>query len=273
MDEYTKSNLQLWNEWTSIHEKSEYYDLEGFKAGKSSLRPLEIGELGDVAGKSLLHLQCHFGKDTLSWARLGAHVTGADFSDRAIALAQSLSRELGIPASFVRSDIYDLPNALSEQFDIVYTGGGALMWLPDMTRWAQVVAHFLKPGGTLYVLELHPFSLVFENTEDDKELKLTYDYFHSPEPLMFEAHGSYAAPDADYHFVEYNWVHSLADIVNALISAGLRIEFLHEFPFTMHRTQFFGMEQVQGGYWKMKDLKTDLPLMFSIKATKVTSDQ
>src|SRR5438874_1743175 len=148
MDEYRKSNLQLWNEWTSIHEKSEFYHLEAFKAGKSSLSDLEIKELGDVAGKSLLHLQCHFGKDTLSWARLGANVTGADFSDRAIALARSLSSELNISATFVRSDIYDLRRALSGEFDIVYTGGGALNWLPDMGRWAQVAAHFLRPGGT-----------------------------------------------------------------------------------------------------------------------------
>lgn len=266
--EYTKSNLHLWNEWTSIHEKSEHYDLEGFKAGQSSLNALEMEELGDVSGKSLLHLQCHFGKDTLSWARLGATVTGADFSDRAIALAQSLSRELNIPATFVCSDIYELPRVLPGQFDIVYTGGGALSWLPDIGRWAEVVAHFLRPGGTFYVLEIHPFSLIFENSQDDPELKLHYQYFQPPEPLKFDTHGSYAAPDADFHFVEYSWIHSLGGIVSSLINAGLRIEFLHEFPYTMHNTQFSGMERNAEGWWQVKGQKSEIPLMFSIKATK-----
>ena len=269
MDEYTKSNLLLWNEWTSIHEKSEYYNVEGFKAGKSSLHPLEVEEMGDVAGKSLLHLQCHFGKDTLSWARLGASVTGADFSDRAIALARSLSAELGIPATFVCSDIYGLPGALSGEFDLVFTGGGAINWLPDMAPWAEVIAHFLKPGGTFYIIEIHPFSQIFENTPDDPELKLEYQYFQPPGPLRFETHGSYAAPDADFHFVEYDWIHSMGDIVTSLINAGLRIDFLHEFPYTGHGTQFAGMERTPGGRWRVTGQKSELPLMFSLKATKV----
>src|SRR5438876_5754403 len=126
MDEYRQSNRILWNNWAQIHVNSKLYDVEGFKAGKLSLKPIELEEVGDVAGKSLLHLQCHFGKDTLSWARLGATVTGADFSDRAIEMARNLASELGIPAKFVLSDLYGLPDVLQGEFDIVYTSYGAI---------------------------------------------------------------------------------------------------------------------------------------------------
>src|SRR3954464_11903705 len=154
-DEYIQSNRKLWNDWTGIHAQSEFYDVESFKEGKFRLHPIEKEELGDVRGKTLLHLQCHFGLDTLSWANLGAIVTGADFSDKAIDLARELSRETGLPATFICSNIYDLPAALEGQFDIVFTSHGVLGWLPDMPNWGKVVAHFLKPGGTFYVAEVH----------------------------------------------------------------------------------------------------------------------
>jgi len=269
MDEYRQSNRVLWNNWAQIHAESKLYDLEGFKAGTLSLKPIELEELGDVAGKSLLHLQCHFGKETLSWARLGAQVTGVDFSDRAIELARSLSEELGIPASFVLSDIYELPNALSGQFDIVFTSYGVLGWLPDMKRWGEVVAHFLKPGGTFYMVEFHPFAYVFDNTEDGQGLKVSYPYA-SKEPLKFETHGSYAAPDADFHFVEYGWNHSMSDILNALISAGLRLEFLHEFHYAVHCNMFKAMEATEDGWDRLKNPieREAIPLMFSVRAVK-----
>ncbi len=143
MDEYLKKNKELWNELTAIHAGSEFYDVDGFKRGKCSLSSIELEELGDVSGKSLLHLQCHFGLDTLSWARLGARVTGVDFSDKAIDLARSLSRDLKIEADFVQSDIYDLPDNLDGEFDIVFTSGGVLPWLPDLKRWAEIITHFL----------------------------------------------------------------------------------------------------------------------------------
>jgi SAM-dependent methyltransferase len=168
MDDYLAANRALWDEWTAIHEASSFYDLEGFKAGRSGgsggsggsrLRPYEVAEVGEVGGKSLLHLQCHFGIDTLSWARLGARVTGADFSHRAIELARSIAAELDLDATFVRSDLYDLPSVLDGQFDVVYTSRGVLGWLPDLERWAAVVAHFLRPGGVFYITEIHPVAL------------------------------------------------------------------------------------------------------------------
>jgi SAM-dependent methyltransferase len=197
MDEYMGKNRELWDEITPIHVQSDFYDLEGFKNGRSSmLYPIEIEEVGDVGEKSLLHLQCHFGMDTLSWARLGAKVTGADFSEKAIEMARSLSKELNIEADFVLSNIYDLPKHLKGEFDIIYTSGGVLYWLPDLKRWGEIIAHFLKPGGFFYILEGHPFSCVFDDSQDATELKVKYSYFHIPEPTKWEPEGDYADPDA-----------------------------------------------------------------------------
>ena len=193
MDDYLAANNALWEEWTAIHETSSFYDLEGFKAGGSRLRTYEVDEVGEVTGKSLLHLQCHFGIDTLSWARLGARVTGADFSDRAIQLARSLAAELGLAATFVCSDLYDLPAVLDEQFDVVYTSHGVLGWLPDLERWAGVVAHFLRPGGVFYLTEIHPVAQAFA---EEPGLRLGYPYFPRPEPLASPVQGSYADPTA-----------------------------------------------------------------------------
>jgi 2-polyprenyl-3-methyl-5-hydroxy-6-metoxy-1,4-benzoquinol methylase len=159
MDEFLKANQKLWNEWTTEHENSPFYDLDGFKAGRERLRSIELEEVDDVRGKSLLHLQCHFGMDALAWARHGAIVTGVDLSNDSITLAQSLSKELNIPANFVCSDVLTLPDHLQGQFDIVFTSYGILHWLRDLKRWAQVIAHFLKPGGFFYIVEDHPFDL------------------------------------------------------------------------------------------------------------------
>jgi 2-polyprenyl-3-methyl-5-hydroxy-6-metoxy-1,4-benzoquinol methylase len=147
MNQYTHANRILWNAWTKIHEKSQFYDIQAFKAGGNTLKSIELDELGDVRGSSLLHLQCHFGQDTLSWARLGAQVTGVDLSDEAISLARSLAGELGLKARFVCSDLYELPQVLKEQFDIVFTSYGVLAWLSDLPRWAGIIANFIKPGG------------------------------------------------------------------------------------------------------------------------------
>jgi len=157
MDDYLAANRALWDEWTAIHELSSFYDLESFKAGGSRLRAYEVNEVGEVAGKSLLHLQCHFGIDALSWARHGARVTGADFSARAVELARSLAAELRLDATFVRSDLYDLPSVLDGQFDIVYTSRGVLGWLPDLDRWAGVVA---VAGAGLRIEFLHELPFV-----------------------------------------------------------------------------------------------------------------
>jgi SAM-dependent methyltransferase len=268
MDDYLDTNRQLWNAWTPLHETSEFYNLPGFKAGNSSLRPIERAELTDVAGRSLLHLQCHFGLDTLSWARKGAIVTGVDFSDQSIALAHALSTELAIPATFICSDIAGLPNVLSGQFDIVFTSYGVLPWLRDLRRWAEVIAYFLKPAGIFYLVDDHPCMRMLD-VGDNNELMVTDPYFYTDEPTLIEASGSYAAPaNAETPPRQwYIWNHSLGEIINTLIEAGLQIEFLHEFPFAM-RAKFPGMERHADGTWHFTK-QPKIPLLFSLQARKL----
>jgi SAM-dependent methyltransferase len=264
------ANRALWDAWTAVHATGSFYDLAGFKTGGVRLRPYEIELVGEVAGRSLLHLQCHFGIDTLSWARLGARVTGADLSPAAIDLARVLADELGFPeARFVCSNLYDLPDALEGVFDIVYTSRGVLGWLPDVRGWARVVAHFLAPGGRFFITEIHP---VVQALEDEGvgagELRLRYPYWEHHEPLVFEVKGSYADPDADVgEKVEHGWDHGLGEIVSALIDAGLRIERLVEHPFLAWKVGFL-VDDGEGDWRLPPDAGGELPLMFSLVATK-----
>lgn len=270
---YKDTNRALWDEWTAIHERSSFYDVEGFRAGKITLRSIERDELRDVSGKTLLHLQCHFGLDTLSWVRLGAIVTGVDFSPWAIARAEALSEELGIPARFVCTDVYDLPRVLSGEFDIVFTSYGVLCWLPDLSRWGQVIAQFLRPGGAFYMVEEHPFANVFGDDERAADLHVTYPYFHSAEPLVCETHGSYADRTAAVSQpVSYQWVHSLGGVVNALRRSGLVVEFIHEFPFCTYQ-KFPFMERGSDGWWRLKSHSNSIPLLFSLQARKGTGGE
>ncbi len=263
MNHYQHVNLKLWNEWTDVHERSSFYDLAGFRAGRCSLHPVERDELGPVEGKALLHLQCHFGLDTLSWARRGARVTGVDFSNRAIALAQSLSRELDLGATFICSELDRLPELLTATFDVVFTSWGILAWLPELGPWAKVVAHFVKPKGIFYMVEQHPLLNVFND-----ELQPAHSYFHTRHPMQCEVHGSYADPTAvvEQPF-SYQWTHSVSDVIGALLGAGLHLEFLHEFPYLPY-PRFKTMVQVEDRWWRLPDDAFQLPLSFSLKASK-----
>jgi len=267
MNEYLHANQKRWDQLTIEHEKSEFYDLEGFKKGKDRLRSIELTELGNVEGKELLHLQCHFGMDTLAWARRGAIVTGVDFSQNAISLAKSLSDELNIPGSFYCTDIYELPSVLDGNFDIVFTSYGVLHGLPDIKRWGETIAHFLKPGGIFYIVEDHPFFRVFR-PKPDGGLMAERSYFFSEEPQRIESTGSYATNEQGTSGVSYVWDHSLGDVVNSLISAGLQIEFLHEFPYAA-RAKFPFMEQGEDGWWRLPSKKHGtIPFLFSLQARK-----
>ncbi len=272
MDDALRANRDLWNAWTQINVDSAFYDVDSFRNGEDAIRlsDYELEEVGPVAGQTLLHVQCHFGLDTLSWARLGAIVTGADFSDAGIEAARRLAAELGIPATFVLSNVYDLPAALDGQFDIVYTSKGVLGWLPDIVGWARVVAHFVKPGGFLYLTEIHPVAQAFEGEGvQPGELRLAYPYWSHPEPLTFEVHGSYADRSAPTDgLVEHGWDHSLGEIVSALIDAGLRIDFLHEFDFVDWPVDY--LVRSDDGRWRLPaGTAGQLPLFFSLKASKL----
>jgi SAM-dependent methyltransferase len=266
LEAYLQANKEDWERLTDLHEQAPFYDLEGFKQGKDRLRSIELAELGAVDGKSLLHLQCHFGLDTLAWARRGATVTGVDFSEKAIALARSLSEELAIPATFHCADIYRLPDLLSAGFDIVFTSYGVLHWLPDLQRWAQLIAHYLRPGGIFYIVEDHPFFRVFR-AKSGGEFWAERPYFFAAEPERHERKGSYATEAESEIGTYYIWNHDLGEILNALLGAGLRIEFLHEFPYAA-RAKFPFMVQGEDGWWRLPERHGTIPFLFSLKARK-----
>jgi len=266
MDDFLKANQNLWDQWTDEHQKSPFYDLAGFKAGKDRLRSIELSEVGDVSGRSLLHLQCHFGMDTLAWARRGASVTGVDLSEKSIDLARTLSQELNIPAHFVASDIYQLPEKLKGEFDIVFTSYGVLHWLRDVPQWGTIIAHFLKPNGIFYIVEDHPAFRMF-TTEDGTKIKLANPYFFSETPDKVEMTGSYATDNQGESVSFFIWNHGLGEIITALIDAGLIIEFLHEFPFAA-RAKFPFMEKGSDGWWRLPEGYVQIPFLFSLQARK-----
>jgi SAM-dependent methyltransferase len=271
VDRHLKVNQSTWDTWARYHLRGPFYDVEGFKAGhrsdRAGLDAVEVRLLGDVTGRSLLHLQCHFGLDTLAWARRGARVTGVDFSGEAIAAARALAEEVALDATFIESDLYDLPGRLQGEFDIVFTSHGVLGWLPDLGRWAEIIAHFLRPRGRFCIVEAHPFALIFDDARSDGELRPGYPYFHRSEPMRVERDGSYAAPDAPIRSVTYQWVHSMSDIIGSLLRAGLRIDTFEEHPF-MGWAMLPWMEERSDGCWELPPGSGDIPLMFSLTATK-----
>jgi 2-polyprenyl-3-methyl-5-hydroxy-6-metoxy-1,4-benzoquinol methylase len=259
---YFEANKEAWNKRTGVHKDSSFYDVESFKAGMTSLQKIELEEVGDVNGKSLLHLQCHFGMDTLSWARLGATVTGIDLSDEAIGYAKSLSGELNLNADFICCNVYDLPENLDKKFDIVFTSYGVVGWLPDLDKWAGVIAHFLKPGGTFYLAEFHPVVWMFD--DEFKDIKYCY---HNAETIVEKQTGTYADRYAQIEYEEFSWNHSLSEVINALISKGLQIQFLNEFPYSSYNC-FANTIQGEDGNYRIKGLEGKIPMMYSIKAVK-----
>jgi SAM-dependent methyltransferase len=266
-------NRELWDAWTAIHTSSEFYDVQRFRDDPNDVRiePWERDEVGDVEGKTMLHLQCHFGLDSLSWARLGARVTGVDFSEPAIAFADELAAEtrLADATRFLVSNVYDLPGPLEgETFDVVYTSRGVIGWLPDIPRWAEIVASFVRAGGVFYLLEGHPVFWALADEQDQPDLvKLDYDYWGG-ETLSFQVEGSYADRDARVDAeVEHGWNHSLGEIVTSLAQSGLRIEFLHEKPRVYWPVDW--LEQREDGHYGFPpDQPGTLPLSYSLRARK-----
>jgi SAM-dependent methyltransferase len=264
---YVDTNRKLWNLWTRLNAASDEYShlLNRLKAGETTLKAVELEELDDVKGKTLLHLQCHFGLDTLSWAREGAIVTGVDISEEAIDLARFLSQELNIEAEFICSDIYDLPTVLNKQFDIVYTSGGVLCWLSNLSRWAEIVAGYLKPGGMVYLIENHPIVRIFKPRTDGKGKPVEWGYFDRG-PIEIEEQRSNGNPIFHVPHVAYYWPHSLGEIVTALCSAGLRLEFLHEFPEMAEERSF---DEVEPGRYEVRVYRNIvIPSQFSVRARR-----
>jgi len=252
-------NRAWWDERVPIHVRSELYDVDGFKAGKEQLRDFELRLAGDVAGLRMAHLQCHFGEDTMAWARHGASIVGLDFSQPAVDTANDLASELGLDARFVCSDVYDAVEALGgERFDLLYTGLGALNWLPDLGGWADVVTALIKPGGRLLLAEFHPFSAVFE----DDALVVEHGYFDRA-PFVWTDAGSYAdltAETASNDTVEYQ--HTLAGIVTVLLERGHQLRALEEYDHTLF-PRFDFLEQRDGGF-RFPEGTPAVPMMFAL---------
>jgi 2-polyprenyl-3-methyl-5-hydroxy-6-metoxy-1,4-benzoquinol methylase len=283
---FREANRAYWNERIGTHVRSEHYDAESFRQGRLSLMPLEIEELGPVSGKRLLHLQCHFGLDTLSWARLGAEVTGVDLSDEAIRVARVLASETKVPGRFVASDIMDLVEALPGEgggFDFVFTSYGVLDYLPDMGRWAKIVAHFLRPGGVFYMAEIHPFALVFDHGPRVPKLELKHPYSFTGgqpghewgrsqrrRPVEWDATDEPTFTGGEERFEHnkaYSWNHGIGEVVTSLIRAGLALEFLHEWPYGCYEIFPFMQRDAQG-YYRLNTHDESVPLLYSLRARK-----
>lgn len=262
-EEARDGNRRLWEEITPVHIKS--YAVDRFLAGERWL-PVEIlEEVGDVKGRTLLHLQCHFGLDSLAWAREGAIVTGVDFSPSAIKAARELSKKANLPASFLSTDIYDLPQNLEGKFDIVFTSVGVLCWLKDLNQWAQIIAHYLNPGGFFYIMDAHPLLYTFDQAG---QWQFQIPYFHNDAPFKWDDEGpDYMDPTYITKSASYEWQWAVSDIINAITGASLRIEYFNEFE-AMRDQVYPEMILREDGMYTFPNMPVPLPIIFSLKARK-----
>lgn len=259
---YITINKQAWNNQVPIHVNSEFYNQKAFLNGKNSLPQIDRELLGTIEGKSVLHLQCHFGQDSLSMARMGAKVTGIDLSDKAIEKAQNLNQELNLDAKFISCDVYDTLKHIHEKFDIVYTSYGTIGWLPDLNKWAEIIYGALKPNGKFIFVEFHPVVWMF----DDDFTKIKYHY-HNEKVIAEEQLGTYANKEADVKTDYISWNHSLAEVFQALLNNGLQIESFKEYNYSNYNC-FNNTIEFEAGKFRIKHLENKIPMMYSITATK-----
>lgn len=259
---YIELNKQTWNTKTHAHYDSEFYDNENFIKGKTSLKEPELDLLPDLKGKSVLHLQCHFGQDTISLARMGAKATGVDLSNDAVEKARELANLTNADCEFVCCDIYDLPNHLDKQFDIVFTSYGTIIWLPDLDKWASIVSRFLKPGGQFVFVEFHP---VVWMMDDDQE-KVHYSYFNDG-PIEETETGTYADRDADITQTYVTWNHHFGEVLESLLGQGLQLTSFKEYDWApydfVRRTK-----EYEPGKYRIEHLENKIPLVYSLTANK-----
>jgi SAM-dependent methyltransferase len=259
---YLKINQKAWNDKTLVHLTSDFYDQTTFLEGKNSLKKPELDVLGDVRGKRILHLQCHFGQDTLSLARMGAIVTGLDFSNVAIENAVKINDQLGLNASFVCADVYSLPDDLIGQFDIVFTSYGTIGWLPELASWAETIKKALVPGGKFIMVDFHPFIWTFDNDVQ----KIEYDYFNS-EPIIEEIEGTYADRNAPIKTQTISWNHGIGEILNTLIRAGISIQEFSEMDYSPFNC-FANMKQIADDKFIFDHIPQSIPMIYRIVGDK-----
>lgn len=262
---YLETNRSNWDNRAEVHYFSEFYDVPAFIAGKSTLLPIEKRELGDINGRSILHLQCHLGTDSLSLARRGATVTGVDFSPKSIEKAELLHEKCQLPADFICADVLTLDQTLQGKFDIVFASYGIFCWISDIRRWFEVAAQFLKPGGTLLVLDDHPIQNIFEADSNSGKPVIKNSYFDTSAET-FSCEASYTGPDEKLTAKKaVEWSHPVAELITGATTAGLHIDHFKEYPeCEWHRWE--PMQKQTDGYWKYPGM--DIPFLFSLKATK-----
>lgn len=260
--DYIAINRELWNKKTPYHVASKFYDNDAFLAGRNTLKAPELELLGDVKGLHILHLQCHFGQDTLSLARMGAKVTGLDLSDEAIAQARKMAAELELDATFVCANVYEIPTELHGQFDLVFTSYGTIVWLPDMNRWANSIAQCLKPGGRFVFTDTHPVAMTY----DDNFKGMLYSYFNRGHIDEVEQ-GTYADRSADIELPSVTWNHSMAEVLQALISAGLSLSQIKEYDYIPYEC-FGNMVKTGNDRYQVKGMEGMAPLTFGLEAIK-----
>lgn len=261
--DYLEINKKLWDAKTDIHYNSEFYDVDSFIAGRNSLNSIELELLGNISGKSILHLQCHFGQDSISLARLGARVTGVDFSEQSVKRAKELNELTKTKVRFIQSDVYKADKKLDETFDIVFTSYGTVGWHPDLTKWATIVNKFLKPGGMFLIVDFHPVVWMF----GDDFRKIEHKYSDT-EPIIEEYTGTYTDRTADIDCKSFCWNHGLADIVNSLIKKDLRIADFQEYFYSSYDC-FQNTVEIEKGKFQIKDLEDKIPMLYSIVAKKL----
>ncbi|MBT8326791.1 MAG: class I SAM-dependent methyltransferase [Bacteroidia bacterium] len=261
-ESYLDINKKLWNEKTAIHVRSDFYELEDFMKGKSSLKDIELAILGDIKGKSILHLQCHFGQDSLSLARMGAKVTGVDISDKSIEKAIELNEQLGLDAEFFCCDVYSSKDVINKKFDIVFSSYGTIGWLPDIEKWADIVSHFIKPEGRFVFAELHPAIWMY-----DAEFKnIIYSYFNG-DPIVETTPGTYADQSAAIEMKEIGWNHALSEVIGALLRQGLTLNHFEEFNYSPHHC-FQGMKELSPGKYIIAHIGDKLPMTYALEMIK-----
>ncbi|QBO58680.1 class I SAM-dependent methyltransferase [Chryseobacterium salivictor] len=262
MENYLDINRKLWNAKVETHLKSDFYFVDEFLKGRTSLNSIELDLLGDVKDKNILHLQCHFGQDSISLSRLGAKVTGIDLSDKSIEAAKKLAQQCETDTQFLVSDVYDLPNVLHQKFDILYATYGTIGWLPDLQKWAEVIAHFLKPGGQLIFVEFHPVVWMY----DDDFTFVKHSYFNN-EQIIETNQGTYADPRADLMNEEVSWNHSLSEVFTNLSGEDLLLQNFQEYNWSPYPC-FRHIEEVEKGKYQIPQFGNRVPLVYSLVAEK-----
>jgi len=275
VSDYRAVNRASWDERAPAHALSTGYALDQFRTDPSFLSyvvQFDVPRLGDIHGMRGVHLQCHIGTDTISLARLGATMTGFDFSPAALAEARALNDELAAGVEFVEGDVYDAATALGEgRFDLVFTGIGALCWLPDIKRWASVVTALLRPGGRLFIREGHPMLWALADQRDDGLLVVDYPYFETTEPMVFDEPGTYVATEAEFtHNLTHEWNHGLGEIVTALLDNGMEITMLEEHDSVPWEALPGQMSVVPGTNheWRLTERPERLPHSYTLQAVK-----